>query len=146
MAKTDNQINTQELMRVLGEPDIEYREFLIIGQDSFVEDNLIQFWSQQKAKYSVQNSDIINRADIGYTYFYDIINGKKKPSRDKLIRLFIAMRFLLEDCQKALRIYCYSELYPKNKRDSVVIYAINHRLSVLQLNELLKENGEEELK
>jgi len=143
---TDNQINTQELLKVLGKPDIEYSEFLEIGQDSFVENNLIQFWTQQREKCELLNSDVINRADIGYTFFYDIINGKKKPSREKLIRIFLAMSFTLAECQCALRIYCYSELYAKNKRDSIFIYAINHNLSVAKLNELLKENGEEELK
>jgi len=144
--KPKGAINTAELLNILGRSQTEYSEFLEIGKSSFVENNLIEFWSKQKEKCPYQNSDIINRADIGYTYFYDIINGKKKPSREKLIRLFVAMNLTIPDCQSALRIYCYSELYPKNKRDSVFIYAITHSYNINQLNELLKENGEEELK
>lgn len=146
MQQGHNQINTQELLKILGKPEAEYSEFLELGENSFVENNLIEFWSNLKEKCDLQNSDIVNRADIGYTFFYDIINGKKKPSREKLIRLFLAMKLTLEDAQKALKVYCYSELYARNKRDSMFIYAINHSMSVIQLGELLKENGEEELK
>ena len=144
--KTTQTVNTQELLKILGKTDVEYSEFLEIGESSFVENNLIEFWSKQKGKCPFQNSDIINRADIGYTFFYDIINGKKKPSREKLVRLFLAMQFTLEEAQKALKVYYYSELYAKDKRDSMFIYAINHKLSIVQLSELLKENGEEDIR
>ncbi len=146
MCPSDNRINTQELLKILGKPDIKYNEFFKIGENSFVENNLIEFWSKQKAKCKFQNSDIINRADIGYTFFYDIINGKKKPSREKLIRIFLAMELTFDEAQQALKVYCYSELYARNKRDSMFIYAINHKLSVIQLCDLLEKNGEEELK
>ena len=146
MQDNSKKINTQELLRILNKPNCDYSVFLEIGQNAFVENNLIEFWERHKEKCELQNSDIINRADIGYTFFYDIINGKKKPSREKLIRLFLAMRFTLAECQTALNIYCYSALYAKNKRDSMFIYAINHSLSVNELNELLEKNGEAELK
>lgn len=144
--KSNRSINTSELLKILGKKDVAYAEFLEIGENEFVNNSLIEFWVQVKAKCSLQNSDIINRADIGYTFFYDIINGKKKPSREKLVRLFLAMKLNLDEAQMALRVYCYSNLYAKDKRDSMFIYAINHGLSVARLNELLKENGEEELK
>lgn len=144
--KTNKTVNTAELLKILGKKDVEYSEFLEIGEDSFIDNNLIVFWTEQVKKCGLQNIDIINRADIGYTFFYDIINGKKKPSREKLIRLFLAMKSDLSECQSALRIYCYADLYAKNKRDSIFIYALTHKLSINQLNDLLKSNGEEDIK
>ncbi len=139
-------VNTGELMKILGKSNTKYSDFLEIGENAFVEDNLVKFWAEMGKKCPLQNSDIINRADIGYTFFYDIINGKKKPSREKLVRIFLAMGLSLGECSTALRIYCYSDFYAKNKRDSAFIYAVNHSLSVNELNELLRKNGEEELK
>lgn len=36
-------------------------------------------------------------------YFYDVINGRKIPSRDKIIRLALALGLSLDECQTALK-------------------------------------------
>ena len=45
--------------------------------------------------------NIINKADFNYCYFYDIVNGRKIASRDKVIRLILSMRLTTDDCQEA---------------------------------------------
>ena len=90
-------------------------------------------------------SNIINSADISYIYFYEILQGKKIPKKDKIIRLIIAMELDLDDAQNALK-YCNQAcLYPRIKRDSLIIYAIENHYSIFQTQALLSENGEQEL-
>ena len=56
------------------------------------------------------------------------------------------MHLSLEDCQKTLRICGLSELYPRFRRDSIIIFAVTYGLTVYELNELLILQKENELK
>ena len=90
-------------------------------------------------------SNIINNADISYIYFYEILQGKKIPKKDKIVRLILAMELEVEDAQTALKYCNQAILYPRIKRDSLLIYAIQNHYSLFQTQALLLENGEQEL-
>ncbi|HLS54098.1 MAG TPA: hypothetical protein VK031_09005, partial [Tissierellaceae bacterium] len=46
-------------------------------------------------KKDIKKSEIIRNADIYRTYGYEILNGSKLPSRDKLLRICIGNKFSL---------------------------------------------------
>lgn len=139
-------IRTEELLEQLKLKDISYEQYLAENEDSFVCEDLKNFWKEVTEKSSMSKVDIINKADIGYTYFYSIIGGRNYPSRDTIIKIFVAMELPLEDCQRALKLYNWAQLYPKIKRDSIVIFALNHGLSLYKLEEMLEEHGEKSFK
>lgn len=137
---------TEDLLKQLRKENMSYENYLQNHQDSFIQNDLSEMWKEILNESSLKRSDIINSAEIGYTYFYDIIRGDKLPSRDKVLRLLVATKTNLEKVQNVLRIYGWATLYPKIKRDSIIIYAINHGYSLYQLQELLSSNSEETLK
>lgn len=138
--------NTEDLLNQLKLDTLSYGEYLSENEDCFLKNDLSQFWKTVIGSTDMKKSDIINKADIGYTFFYDILKGKKHPSRDTLIRIFIAMRLDIDTCQEALRMYEWAALYPKIKRDSILIYCLAHNFSLQQSEELLEKNGEKALK
>lgn len=137
---------TEDLLEQLKLRNVNYEEFLENNKDSFVEKDLSSFWAQVLNMCNMKNVDIINKADMGYTFFYDIISGRKIPSRDTIARMFIAMRLDLDSCQAALKLYNWAGLYSKDKRDSIVIYALTHDLTVSQTESMLAQHGEKGLK
>ncbi len=137
---------TQELLNQLSDKETEFSEFVNKAGNSFVKKDLSDSWLGLIKKSELSKSDIINKSDIGYTYFYDILRGKKCPSRDKIVRLVLAMKLGLEECQKLMKLYNWAPLYAKDKRDSAMIYAVNNKFSVWQLDDLLVENKLETLK
>lgn len=137
---------TQELLKQLSDKETDFAEFVSRAENSFIKKDLNDTWQKLIEKSKLSKSDIINKSDIGYTYFYDISRGEKCPSRDKIVRLILAMQLELDDCQKALELYNWAPLYAKDKRDSAMIYAINNKLSVWSLDELLADNELEMLK
>ena len=143
-AETNN--TTQELLKQLSNKETDFAEFVSRAENSFIKKDLNDTWQKLIEKSNLSKSDIINKSDIGYTYFYDILRGEKCPSRDKVVRLILAMQLELDDCQKALELYNWAPLYAKDKRDSAMIYAINNKLSVWSLDELLADNELEMLK
>ncbi len=138
--------STQDLMNELQQKGVSLQDYLDQNEDAMVLLDIREFWNRLIQKSNRSKSDIINKSDFSYCYFYDVIKGKKIPSRDKIIRLILAMGANMEDCQEAMKISGKSPLYPRIRRDSILIYAIENSCTAFQLSELLNRYGEGELK
>lgn len=90
--------------------------------------------------------DIIALSGLERTYAYQILNGRRQnPGKDKIVRLCLAAGLDLEETQRALKVGGMPILYPRDPKDAVVIFAIEHGLSVDSTNDLLYQNGLEVL-
>lgn len=139
-------ITTGDLLKQLKAKNISYAEYLENNADTFVQKDIVTYWENLLSEYKMKKIDIINKSDVGYTFFYDIINGKKIPSRDTICKIHLGLHTSLEKCQSTLRFYDWSELHPKTKRDSILIFAIEHSLSVNEVCNMLIENNEKPFK
>lgn len=137
---------TDELMNALSEKHSSIDNYLSENKDELIQFDVMKFWNDIIKKSGMNKTEIIDKADCGYNYFYCIISGKKIPSRDKIIELMIAMKLDVDDCQNALKVHGKAPLYPRIKRDSIIIHGINNHKSVNEINAVLKENNETTLK
>lgn len=132
---------TEELLSALSSLNIDqffkdYKEELLSIEPCDFLNGLILSSTMRKA-------EIVKGADFDTVYFYQILSGKKTPSRDKLLRLLISMKTPFKSCQLALKLYGHSELYPRRSRDSIIIYSINNNLSLAEVQQELLSAGEE---
>jgi len=114
--------------------------------EEFIEDNLESFQKYTLAEYlgvlmkekGQKKSEIIAKSHLEQIYAYHIFAGRKKnPSRNKILALALAMNLTQKETGRLLY-YAGSEvLYPKNAWDSVIIYALNNKMSVEDTNTLL---------
>ena len=138
--------STEDLLEELQNENCKIDEYLKGNGESFVYDKIKDFWETAIEKSGYSKSNIINKSDFSYCYFYDVINGRKIPSRDKIIRLALALGLSLDECQTALKFCGRSQLYPRIKRDSIIIHGINRKLSIYEVSDKLLSLGEEDLK
>lgn len=138
--------SNEELLQELSDGCISLDAFFATNAAELVNEEIPAFWKTLIEKSGMSKTAIINCADFNYGYFFDIINGRKIPSRDKLLRIIVAMQCTVDDCQSALRISGKSALYPRVRRDSIIIYALTNRLPVSKLHELLIRFGERPLR
>ena len=110
-----------------------FTEFNSIGE-------YLEFLLNEKG---LEKAQVIKDSDIQRNYGYQLFSGVKTPGRNKLLALSIAMGLSLEETQRGLSIAKEGKLYSKNKRDSIIIYSINKKQTVLETNNLLFEMGEE---
>lgn len=114
---------------------------------SFVEHNAEVFLSISLHEYlgalikgkGVTKAWLIRESGINTRYFFNIMSGKKHPERDYVIRILLALKLSLRDTQWLLKATHYPQLYVRNKRDSVIIYALEHGLSVEECNAMLQK-------
>lgn len=88
---------------------------------------------------NIKKSKLIEASNIDRTYGYQILNGTKKPSRDKILQLCLSCKLNMHNTQKALILGNVGQLYAKNPRDSIIIFSINKGLNVIDTNDLLDE-------
>ena len=84
-------------------------------------------------------SELIRRSGLDRSYVYDILSGKRSPSRDKVLALCFAVPLTAEETQKLLKITGYAPLYIRMERDSVIFFGLQHGLTLTDTNELLYE-------
>lgn len=90
-------------------------------------------------------SAVIKKTELSEVIGYQIFSGVRKPARDSLICLCTAMELNVEETQSLLKIGGFAMLYPKKKRDAIIIDGINSNLSVAKINENLYDNDEKTL-
>ncbi len=100
------------------------------------------YLNQLLSERNLTKSSVINASNIQKNYGYQIFDGSKKPSRDKVLALALAMSLTLEDTNRLLHLSNNGILYPKLKRDSIIIFAIEKNYKLIYLNIMLDEMGE----
>ena len=103
---------------------------------------MIDFFMKQKG---LKKADVVRRSMLG-NYAYSIINGNRKnPERDKLIMLCFRLTLTADEANRLLKMSSNGELYVRNPRDLVLIYALDRSQSVIEANNKLEELGLDEL-
>lgn len=135
---------TTELLNILNSID-DYKSLKTYINDTLDENNEItiaSYFNNICEEKKISKSKLIADGDIDRTYGYQILNGSKNPSRDNIIKLALSAKLTLEETDRALTIGKEGKLYPKVIRDTFLIFAINNKLSILDTNILLDENGQ----
>ena len=133
MDKLTSTDSTEELDRYLNEIRDKYPK------------DLSSYLKAVFAEKGMSTADVQKKSGIDRTYIYQIMDGTKHPGRDKVVAIAIASGMTLAECQRALEIAQEGILYAKSRRDSLMIYAINKKLSIMDLNGLLEEYGFDQL-
>lgn len=120
-------------------------EFFTLNENNFIEINTPKFFENIFQSKNLKKSEVVKKSEIERTYAYQLLNGTKKPSRDKLIQLCIGASLTFEETQLALKYNGFKELYPKIKRDCIIIYALKAKKSVMEAEELLYRFNQETL-
>lgn len=92
-------------------------------------------------KKDLKKSKVIEKTNLQKNYAYQICNGTKKGSKEKIIQLALAMRLNLHDTNNLLSLSNNGLLYAKVKKDAILIYALQHHYNLFKTNELLFAHG-----
>lgn len=130
--------STTELLKLI-EKSSSFSAYAAQAADDFVEKPLHIYLEDLLLKKGLKSSDVIHRCGLHRTYGYDIFSGRRQPSRDKLLAVCFAMELSLDETQTLLKHTGYPQLYARIPRDSAILYALDHRMSLMDTNELLFE-------
>lgn len=119
--------------------DISFTQFFNENAQDFVDAPLSKYLKELIEKKGYSKARVIRDSGINRRFFYNILSDKRKPSRDYVLRILMALQIPLKDVQWLLRATSYAQLYARDKRDSVIIYCMNHQNSVEDCNTMLEK-------
>lgn len=119
--------------------DVE--NFIALNQSEFTLP-LHEFLNNLLKEKNLSKRDVIHSLNFDQKHAYHIFSGSKKPSRSKLLAISRAMNLNLQETQHLLRYAKFGNLYPHDPFDSIIIYSIEHNLTVTETNLLLEQLGE----
>ena len=139
------QKSTTELLNELKNFD-SFKEYEKINKNSMINKTLSQYLCDLLEEKHLKKSDVIRKGELNESYAYQMFSGvKSTPSKDKLICLSIGMDLSVDETNSLLKLAGLSPLYPRIKRDSLIIINMNNKKSVVEINEELYNEGEETL-
>jgi len=112
---------------------------------SYVKDNKESFLNvtiaEELNKYAnekgLSKPSVIKCSEINEIYGYQIFAGTRRPSRDILLCLCFGLTLNVDETQSLLKASGLAPLYPKIKRDSIILHGIYNGNNVCEVNEQL---------
>lgn len=132
---------TQELINELTRSN-NIHTYLDENNAQLLDMDLKSYLEQLLSKKGVSKKEAIARSGLHEIYAYQIFAGRKSPSRDKILSLCFGMYLSVEETQHLLNMSGSAGLYPRNRRDSIILFALEKGLSAMECDELLYELNE----
>ena len=130
---------TEDLLMELKNAD-NIETFFKMHESKFISKTTSEYLNEIVAIRNMSISDIAKNSGCG-EYVYKIFRGERNPSRDTLICIAFGMKLSLEETQLLLRISKFAILDSRDKRDSIIIYCITHKLDIFSADDMLFENN-----
>ena len=141
MRKKDTEELENEIERVK-----EVGQYLEENRQELRDMSLAEFLQSLLEEKELKKAEVIRRTGMEPTYAYHIFDGSKKhPARGKVLLLALAMELSVRETQHLLYYAGCEALYARNSFDSIIWYALEHRLGVIDANLLLGQMGEQPL-
>jgi transcriptional regulator with XRE-family HTH domain len=133
--KTTDELNNQ----IQNATHIE--DFLSSNKDELLNVNLSQHLNMLLHQKGLTKSDVVRLSNLNRVYVHQIFTGERNPSRNKLIALSFGLKLTVKETTTLLKISGNRELYPRDKRDAYIIFALHQQMSLINTNILLFDKG-----
>ncbi|MBQ7503856.1 MAG: hypothetical protein IJT79_00870 [Ruminococcus sp.] len=116
-------------------------EYLENNPDDVFFNGLEEFFEYQLKTKKLKSGKVYEAAMIERHFGHQIITGTRGATRDKIIQLCFGLTLNLREAQQFIKISGNRELYPRDPRDAVIIFAIKDGKSLMDVNIELQERG-----
>ena len=93
----------------------------------------------------LKRADVVRASGLNGTFVYDVFAGKSRLGRDHALMLAFGLGCDLRETQRLLRLDGVSELWPKVRRDAILIWCVKQGFTRSQADDELYRLGEKTL-
>ena len=129
--------STQELLDILKNTPA-FSNYAEQEEAELIEVSLSDYLNRLIQAKNQDLPSLIRKSGLDRTYCYQIFDGRKRPSRDKVLALCFAMDLSFTEVQQLLKA-------TRMERDSAIIFCLQRNCALSDANELLYELGYEGL-
>lgn len=113
-----------------------------IGRREVGARDLSGYLNQLLEERGLKRAAVVREAGLNETFGYQIFTGARRASRDNLLKIAFALGLTLREANRLLQAGGANELYCKNRRDAIIIFAITHGYTLQKTEEELYRFGE----
>lgn len=113
-----------------------------LDDGSTIDRTLAGYLGELLERAGLNRSQLARSSGVDISFVYDIFSGKSRPHRDNALLLGIALGCSVRELQRLLRLAGVSELWPKVRRDAIIIWCVEHRYSADRCDDELYRLGE----
>lgn len=132
--------DTDKLHHELKKAD-DFFEIFEQNTQHFVENTVMSYLNELLEEKRMTKAQVIRKAAMSEVTGYQYFDGKRKPSRERLIALCFGFSLNDEEANQLLKKSGYARLYAKHMWDAVIIYGLAKSYSIEETNLLLFEKG-----
>lgn len=115
-------------------------ELLRDPENSLPPMTLAEYLTQLLDERKMTRSQMAAKAQIDVTYLCHLVDGRKKStSRTRLLSIAVGLSLSEKEAQRLLYYGGHPPLYPRADWDKIILYALQHHLSVSNTNDMLDE-------
>ena len=140
MKQKDTDDLQQELTRATS-----LNTFLTENAENFNQDNVRALLDRLLKQKGLTKAALARRSGISEIYLHQIFAGRRNPSRSRLLCLCFGLGAAPEEAQALLKQCGLAQLYPKNRRDAIILYGLAHSAALSEINDELFRAQEEPL-
>lgn len=133
-------INTEILFKQLKESN-DIKSYVTKHKQNLNQNGFVTYLNTLLREKDLKKADVITDSTIHRTYAYQVFSGIKQPSRDKVILMGFGLKTSIDEMNRLLSFAKYSVLYPKDKRDAIVIFGMMNHKDIDEINGLLEDIG-----
>lgn len=142
MRNTDS---TNHLFEMIETDPSEFMENIDDKKLASYKSMFTDYFNDLLRKSGMSVAQLVSKTTISQSYLYQIASGTRHMGRDTAIILSFVMRLDLDQTQQLLKRSNNAMLYPKVRRDAVIVCCINCNMTFEQANEMLLNKGEKGL-
>ena len=119
-------MSTNNLDRFLTENDASFRDVPL--------QEAIQRIFDEKGMSKAQ---LAKQSGISEVYLHQLFSGRRFPSRSRLLCLCFGLGATVDEAQSLLQQARHAPLYSRDRRDSIIIFALSHHMTLFEVNDKL---------
>ena len=120
-------------------------QFLSENQDNFNRDSICELLNRLFQTRRISKATLAKQSGMSEVYLHQVFSGRRNPSRNRLLCLCFGLNASLEETQELLKQCGFAQLYPKDRRDAIILYGILNGMDLFAVNDKLFAENEETL-
>ena len=136
--------NTDDLQQeLISSPNLS--NFLSDNQEHFYNESVADLLNQLFTSKNISKAALAKQAGMSEIYLHQIFAGRRNPSRNRLLCICYGLGASPEETQELLKHCGLAQLYPRLRRDAIILYGLVHGISLFEINDKLFMEDEETL-
>ncbi len=128
--------NTEILLNEIKEATNIYR-YLEKNSGQFFRPSFSSYLLQLLGEKNIKKTKLMYLTGLSRSFLYSILKDEKTPSRETVIHVIFAVRASLEEAYNLLQYAGHQPLYAKDIRDSILIFGLQQKMSLTEVNDIL---------